>query len=115
MVLLPLHEYEELLRQLKQARHNTLVGLSRKSLVQSLGETFPSDFVKSLLLGEEHPLKVWRDFRGLSQGQLAKASNVRQAAISNIETGKNTGSVQTMQNLARTLGCTIDLLLPDSI
>ena len=112
MVLLPIEEYRELVQQLENARRNTIIGLSRESIIQNLGETFPSDFVKKLLLGEEHPVKVWRDFRGLSQAQLAAESGVRQAAISNIETGKNSGSVHTMQALARALGCTIDLLLP---
>ena len=36
-------------------------------------ETFPADIVYRITLEGENPLKVWREYRGLTQEQLAEA------------------------------------------
>lgn len=60
----------------------------------------------------EHPVRVWRDYRGLSAVQLADASGVSKAYLSEIETGKKPGSVDAYKALAGALGVAVDALLP---
>ena len=70
-------------------------------------ETFPHEFSKRLTAGE-HPLKVWREYRCLTLAALGKASGVTAAALSQIENGKRSPSVELLSKLSRILGCDMD-------
>ena len=73
-------------------------------------EFLPWDMVKRLRRGE-HPVLVWREHRGLTQKALAAQVKMTAAQLSEIENGKKTGSVATLQKLARALDVTVDELL----
>lgn len=75
------------------------------------GESVPADFVRRMLDGE-NPLRLWRDYRALTQQGLADASGVNRAMIAQIENGTNIGSVETLSRLAVALSVTIDDLAP---
>ena len=64
------------------------------------------------ILDGEHPMRVWREYRGLTGVQLAKRAGATQSYISNIETGKRQGSLQTMIAIARALGIDVEDLVP---
>ena len=49
-------------------------------------------------------IKALRRMRGLTQAQLATASGLERTSITNIETGKQTLSVQTINAIAAALG-----------
>jgi DNA-binding XRE family transcriptional regulator len=76
-------------------------------------ETFPSEFVDRLLSGE-HPLTVWREFRGMTRAGLAAACGVSAPAISQIESCKREPSVSLLQKIAQTLRCSMDDLIAGS-
>lgn len=73
-------------------------------------ETIPADYVRRTIAGER-PLRVWRDYRGLSQTALAEMSGVNRVQIVNIEAGTKNGSVETLKKLADALGVTVDDLI----
>jgi transcriptional regulator with XRE-family HTH domain len=57
-------------------------------------------------------LRRYRRQRGLTQAALAKKARVRQALISDLETGKQRDTLtQTMERLARALDVTLEDLL----
>lgn len=70
----------------------------------------PAAFVARLIDGEA-PLRVVRDWRGLSQSALARASGVNRVQIADIEAGRATGSVETLKKLAGALDVTLDELV----
>ncbi len=74
-------------------------------------ETFPGDLVDRLLSGE-HPLAVWRDYRGITGAALASACGVSAPAISQIECGKRDPSASLLKRLATALRCNMDDLMP---
>ncbi|MBF0305676.1 MAG: helix-turn-helix transcriptional regulator [Alphaproteobacteria bacterium] len=74
-------------------------------------EDIPIEMVERLLAGE-HPLRVWREHRGLTGPQLARMSGVPQSYISEIETKKKPGSVDAMTKLAHAMGLSIDDIVP---
>ena len=74
-------------------------------------ETFPGDFVDRLLSGE-HPLAVWREYRGITGAALASACGVSAPAISQIESGKRDPSASLLKRLATALHCNMDDLMP---
>lgn len=73
-------------------------------------ESFPSALTVRILNGE-HPLKVFRSHRGLSQTQLSEKTGVAQAQISEIERGHKTGSVSSLHAIAQALDISIDDLI----
>jgi mRNA interferase RelE/StbE len=75
-------------------------------------ELIPSDVVDKLLAGDA-PLIVWREYRGLSQSELARRSAVNRIQIIDIESGRKTGSVATLKKLATALQVNIDDLVAD--
>ena len=72
--------------------------------------TFPLAVIKAELDGS-HPVKAWRDHRGLTQRALAERSGVVRELIAQIEGRRKQGSVETMDRLARALGVPIDSLI----
>ena len=76
-------------------------------------ESFPAELADRLLSGE-HPLKVWREYRGLTLAQLGEVCGVSAAALSQIETGKREPSVGLLKKLAEALRVDMDDLVPSS-
>ena len=70
-------------------------------------ERVPIELVDRLLAGE-NPVKVWREYRGLSQRALAARAGLNFTYLSQIETGARKGPVQTMKKLAEALGVDLD-------
>lgn len=65
-------------------------------------ELIPLEITERRLRGEA-PLRIWREYRKLTQEQLAKASKVSRALIAAIETKRKTGSVATWKRLGAAL------------
>ena len=74
------------------------------------GESFPAEVVDRLLAGQ-NPVRVYRDHRGMTQGALAAAAGIHPVYLSQIETGKRTGSAKTLAAIAEALGVTVDELI----
>ena len=74
--------------------------------------TVPLQVVKAKLDGA-HPLKAWREYRGITQTELASRSAVARNLIAQIETHKKQGSVATLDRLARALSIPIEALLAE--
>ena len=51
------------------------------------GEFFPAEVVDRLLAGE-NPIRVYRNYRRMTQKQLAEAAGINPVYLSQIETGK---------------------------
>ena len=56
------------------------------------------------LLDGEHPVKVWRGKRGLTQRALAKAAGMQPGYLAEIETGRKPGSAGALSRLSTALG-----------
>jgi DNA-binding XRE family transcriptional regulator len=74
--------------------------------------TVPLKVVKAKLEGA-HPLKAWREHRGITQTELASLSAVARDLIAQIETKKKQGSVKTLYRLARALRVPIEALIAE--
>lgn len=73
-------------------------------------EAVPHAMVQRLVTGER-PVKVWREYRGLTQAALARAARITPAYLSQIETGAREGSVRVLTALARTLQLDVEDLV----
>ncbi|MBN1317737.1 MAG: helix-turn-helix transcriptional regulator [Anaerolineales bacterium] len=73
-------------------------------------ELIPSQVVYAILDGE-NPIRVWREHRGMTQQQLSDAAGISKPYLSQIKTGKRTGSTETLTAIARALDLTVDDIL----
>lgn len=71
-------------------------------------ELIPMDIAKRLSLGDESRMRVWREYRGLSQQSVADAAGVSKTTISEIESGRKSGSIQTLKRIAQALNVDLD-------
>ena len=70
-------------------------------------ESFPSEIADRLIAGE-NPIKIFREYRGLTQRQLAGAAATTAPYVSQIETGRRVGSVKLLHRLADALDVGLD-------
>jgi len=108
-VTLAVAEYEALLRRVEDIEDARDVRLAEAQAGKR--GYLPAAAVKRLIAGE-HPLRVWREHRGLTLAELAAKAGARIGYVSEIETGKKPGSVRAYRALAGALGLTIEDLLP---
>jgi hypothetical protein len=59
-----------------------------------------------------HPVRVWREHRGLSARALAEKADIPASYLSEIENRKKPGSIEAYRALAEALDLTIDDLAP---
>jgi DNA-binding XRE family transcriptional regulator len=72
-------------------------------------ELIPFEITERRLRGEP-ALRVWREYRELTQEQLAKKAKVSRALIAAIETKRKSGSVGTWKRLGTALGVGWEML-----
>ena len=112
-VVLPWKEYQAMLEALEdRADANALTGFAER-LARGAEETIPAEVVDRLLAGEP-PVRVWREYRGLTQAQIAEAAGVTQSMVAMIERGDRRGSVDTLTVIARALKVDLDDLVSAS-
>lgn len=70
-------------------------------------ELVPAEVVYALLDGG-NPIRVWREYRGLSPAQLAAKAGIRASYLSQLEAGKRDGTVEILSTLAAELGVALD-------
>lgn len=70
-------------------------------------ELIPAEVVNAILDGQ-NPIKVWREFRGLTQQQLADAIQISKPYLSQIETGKRTGTTGVLSAIAKVLDVSLE-------
>jgi DNA-binding XRE family transcriptional regulator len=70
----------------------------------------PSEVTYALLDGE-NPLRVWREFRGLTQQEVADAAGISKPYLSQLETGQRRGTTEVLAAIARVLDVALDDLV----
>nr|WP_298689546.1 helix-turn-helix transcriptional regulator [uncultured Dongia sp.] len=74
-------------------------------------ETFPGELVGRLIAGE-NPVRIFREFRGMTGEQLAAKVGISRPYLTQIETGKREAMFPVMAKIARALDVSLDLLAP---
>ncbi len=101
--VLPYDEYLALLELAEDARDADDAEDAMRQIVSGEDETVPADIADRLISGDEHPLKVWREYRELTQEALGSVAGVGKSYISQIEAGSKSGSAKVLKVLAEVL------------
>jgi DNA-binding XRE family transcriptional regulator len=108
--VVPFDEWQHLQARLEDLEDISEARILSGKITTGEDETFPDSFVERLLSGE-HPLKVWREYRGFTIAALAVICNVSAPAVSQIETGRRKPSVTLRKHLAAALKCDMEEIL----
>lgn len=107
LVVLPEAEYQALVAAAEDAADVAAVQAFRRKLAAGEEEFVPGDVAARLLDGES-PIRVWREHRGFTSAALAERAGIGQGYLSQIETGKREGTIETLKKLAEALGVSLD-------
>jgi DNA-binding XRE family transcriptional regulator len=110
VAILPESEYRQLA---EMAEENVDIEAAvRAEQRDAAGEEYvPAAVVERLVEGEA-PLKVWREYRRLTQQELGSRLGVSKMTISALETGKRDTSSRNWRRLAEILSVDLDDLIP---
>jgi DNA-binding XRE family transcriptional regulator len=101
--VLPIGDYEALLERADE----NLSQHAFDAFEATRPETFPDEIAERLLAGN-HPVRVYREYRRLSQGELAALAHTTQTTVSQIENRKRIGSEQMLRAIAKALKVEMD-------
>ena len=104
-VVIPIEEWRRIEAVLEDRADKAAV----RAFLKSPAETFPDAVVAAILEGT-HPIKAIREYRGLTQVELARACGTSSVYISQIERGKRRSGRKLLAKLAKILGVASDLL-----
>jgi DNA-binding XRE family transcriptional regulator len=108
--VIPYMEYERLIEAAEMTEDVRDYDTVEEALRSGREELIPADVADRLLDGE-NPIRVWRSYRGLSASDLAAACGLTPAAVSQIENGKRSPSVETLKAIAAALGVDVGDLI----
>ena len=107
MISIPLDEYKTLLAANEELADLRAYDRTMAALASGEEEMIPAEYVERMINGESR-LRVWRDYRGLTQAALGEKAAVNRVQIADIEAGRKTGSVETLKKLAAALAVDLD-------
>lgn len=105
--VLPYEDYLQLLEQAEMLEDIRDYDAAKAELANGEDELIPSEVVYAILDGE-NPIKVWREYRELTQQQLADAAGISKPYLSQIETGKRKGTTDILSVIAKALHVSLD-------
>lgn len=105
--VLPYDMYLRLVEEAEMLQDVRDYDAAKTALESGEEEIVPGEVVFALLDGE-NPIKVWRNYRGLTQVELAREAGISVPYLSQIETNKRTGTTEVLRAIAKALKLTLD-------
>jgi DNA-binding XRE family transcriptional regulator len=110
--VVPIETYRRLLERAEEAADIRAFDEAMDEVARGEDEVIPDDVARRLLSGEESPVRIWREYRGLTQVELATLAGVGKSYLSRVERGGKSGSLRLMRRLASILKVDVEDLLP---
>jgi len=107
--VIPYVDYQHFLELLEDEADARAVAEFHEAYTAGREFLVPEEIVRRELKGES-AVKPWRARRGLTQQELARRAGISKPYLSQIETGKRQGTVETLNAIARALDVPLDVL-----
>ena len=107
--MIPVRELQKLIADAEMLADVKAYDAAKARIELGEDEVIPFEITERRVAGES-TVRIWREHRGLTQQELAKASKVSRGMIAAIETGHKTGGVATLKKLAAVLKVSLDNL-----
>lgn len=105
--ILPYEEYLKLIEQAELLEDIRDFDEISAAIERGDEELIPAEVVNAILDGR-NPMKVWREYRGLTQQQLADIVRISKPYLSQIEAGKRTGTTDVLSAIAKALDVSLE-------
>ena len=109
--VVPYKTYLQLVEKAEMAQDIQDYDRAKAALARGDDELIPGEVV-DLILNGKNPIKVWREFRGLSQQETAKNAGISVPYLSQLETNKRKGSLAVLSDIAKVLKVPLESILP---
>jgi ribosome-binding protein aMBF1 (putative translation factor) len=93
-VLVPIEEYEAI-----------------RPLLEKNNDNIPHEVVGAYIMQGDSLIKAWREYRNMTQAELAEKCGMKQPAIARLESSDSTPQRSTLRKLATAMGITLEQLL----
>ena len=104
--VIPYGEYERLVEEAEMLQDIRVYDEAKKAVADG-EELVPSEVTYAILDGA-NPIRVWREYRGLTQQQLAEGVGISVPYLSQIESGRRKGSTEVLAAIAKELDLSLD-------
>jgi len=108
--VLPYEVYERMIEILEDARDIADAKEIAARIEGGEGEYFPSEVVNAILNGE-NKIKIFREYRGMTQETLAEKINKSVPMIRKLENGSSDGSISTIKAISSALNVDVEMLI----
>jgi ribosome-binding protein aMBF1 (putative translation factor) len=110
LVVIPRAEYDALVAaanaEAEDADDIAIYDARKADLAMGRDAALPAEISAHMLRGDNQ-LRATRKWRGMSQSELAEKAGLSQGYLSDLESGRRTGTTETLQVLSRILGVVI--------
>ena len=114
LVVLPKADYQRLIAAAREKLEDDADAREAARVLARLEsgeeETMPFDIVKRLR--SENRIKVLREYRQMTQRELAEAADMNPLYLSQIECGRATGGIKSLSRVAEALGVGLEMIAP---
>jgi predicted transcriptional regulator len=107
--VLPMDRFKQLMDDAEMLADVKAYDAAKARIERGEDEVIPLMITERRLAGES-AAKIWREYRGLTQEGLARASKVSRSMIAAIEAGHKKGGIATLKKLAGALRVDLDHL-----
>jgi DNA-binding XRE family transcriptional regulator len=107
--VLPMDALKKLMADAEMLSDVKAYDAAKARIERGQDELIPLEITERRLAGES-PVKIWREYRGLTQEGLAKISKVSRPMIAAIESRRKKGGIGTLKKLAVALKVDLDHL-----
>ena len=112
--VIPYNEYLSLVEKADMLDDINDFDRFQTALNQGEEQLFPATVVDNLLNGR-NPIKVFREFREMTQYELVQKAGITIPYLSQIESQKRQGSIKVLTAIARALNVTLDMILVENL
>lgn len=109
--VIPYETYLQLVEKAEMLQDVQDYDSAKAALERGDDELVPSEVVYAILDGE-NAIKVWREYRGLSQQETAEKAGISVPYLSQLETNKRKGSLDVLTAIAKALHVSLENILP---
>ena len=111
--VVPYEEYQRLVAEAEMLQDIQDYDEAKLAIASGAEELIPSEVTYALLDGE-NPIRVWREYRGLTQQQVAAEAGISKPYLSQLESGRRKGTAEVLAAVARALKVSLDdLVMPE--
>ena len=108
--VVPYDEYQRLVAEAEMLQDVRDYDEIKLALANGEEELIPSEVTYALLDGE-NPIRVWREYRGLTQQQVADEAGISKPYLSQLESGHRKGTAEVLAGVAKALNISLDDLV----